>query len=86
MARKANGFVISPHTPHELRVYMSEGHRLTGQPTRQQLHKACTVGARVGHSARGKRIKCPSRVGPSKRWTTAEGWDWYEAQINGEGA
>lgn len=84
MARKASGVVLTSTTPHALRVLMSEGHLLSGNPSRQQLHKACVIGARVGHSPRGRRVKCKSRIGPGKRWTTAEAWDEYEAIINGE--
>lgn len=81
-----NGFVISRDTPHKLRVYMGEGEdRLAGSPTRFQLQRACTIGARVGNKRRGKRVKCPSRVGPNeRRWTTVEAWNWYDAQLNGD--
>lgn len=84
MARKSKRVVLSSTTPSELRVLMSQGHKLSGNPSRQQLHKACVIGSRVGHSARGKRVKCASRIGPGARWTTAEAWDEYEAIINGE--
>lgn len=80
-----NGVVISRDTPHHLRVYMGEGDRLPGKPSRQQLHMACTVGARVGGKRKGPRVKCKSRVGPlHKRWTTVEAWNEYDAIINGE--
>lgn len=82
---KSNGFVVNPATPRNLRVYIGEGDRLPGSPDRQQLHKACTIGARVGASTLNRRVKCPSRVGPlGKRWTTLEAWNWYDAQLNGD--
>ena len=63
---------------------MGEADRLTDSPTRNQLWRACTIGGRVGRSPRGRRVKCPSLVSPLKRWTTAEAWDWFLAQINGD--
>ncbi len=79
------GFVVSRDTPHHLRVYMSEGSRLPGNPDRFQLRKACIIGARGGNTRSGRRVKCPSRIGPrGKRWTTLEAWLGYDDQLNGD--
>jgi len=85
MSRQANGtFRLAKDTPKSLRIFMGEGHRLPDSPTLQQLHYACVIGCRIGHSRRNKRVKCPSRLGPNKRWTTLEAYEWYLEQINGE--
>lgn len=65
---------------------MSEGDRLPDKLSWRQLHRCCTIGGRVGHRKNGQRVKCPSRVsGTNKRWTTLAAYDWYLAQLNGEG-
>lgn len=84
MARKPVVFVLSKDTPIHLRVYVGEGFKLRDSPTRKQLHDAFVVGCRVGRRHSGRRVKCPSRIGPAKRWTTAEAWEWYLDQLNGE--
>lgn len=78
-------FTLDKKTPKHLRVFMTEGHRLTDEPDPQQLWRACTIGSRIGHSRNKPRVKCKSRIGAGgKRWTTAEAWDFYLDQINGE--
>jgi hypothetical protein len=77
-------FVIDKNTPPEDRVWMCEGDRLPGSPSYRQLHRACTIGTRVGRLRSGRRVKCPSRIGPHKRWTTVAAYAWYEAQLNGD--
>lgn len=84
MAANSSVFVLKKNTPHHERVYMSEGDRLTDSPTRRQLHRACVIGCRIGRKHNGRRVKCPSRIGPMKRWTTVEAWEWYLDQINGD--
>ena len=84
MTSKTNGFVLSKRTPAHLRILMSEGHKLPDSPTPHQLHRACVIGCRIGRKKNGVRVKCPSRISPTKRWTTAEAWEWYQDQLNGD--
>jgi len=81
-------FVLDRKTPREQRVYLTQGERLVDDPetapSYKELHRACVIGTRLGRTRKGRRVKCPSRIEPNRRWTTRVAYEWYLEQINGE--
>ena len=83
-------FFLDPNTPREQRVYMKQGRKLVDDEERQyvpsyrELRRACEIGTRLGMSRKARRVKCPSRIGPTKRWTTRAAYEWYLDQLNGD--
>ena len=80
MSKTSEGFAIDRWTPKTDRVYMGEGHRLPDDPSRQQLHYYATIGIKRRD---GSRVKLPSRMEVSRRWTTAAAYDWFTEQLEG---
>lgn len=80
---RSNKDALGPHVPKNLRVHMTEGHKLPGHPSRQQIHHACVIGLRINNSSSKPRVKCESYFS-GRRWTTIEKWMEFLSIINGE--
>lgn len=72
--------ICDPKTPEGLRVYVGEGHKLQGEPSRKILNRAIQTGHLIRKT--GKRIKLPCCRDTKRFWFRAENWDWYLEELN----